>query len=163
MTSTLHELNHPEAQRLLRDAPLLRLAYDGVDGTPRVIPIGFFWNGEQVVICTATIAPKVRALALRPAVAITIDEGATSTDAKSLLIRGKAAIDVVEGIPEEYIAGARKTLPPDQVAGFEDAVGHMYEQMARITIAPAWARFYDFGAGRLPGFLDRMVREAEVR
>src|SRR2546425_13111412 len=25
-----------------------------------------------------------------------------------------------------------------------------YEQMARITIAPTWARYYDFGAGRRP-------------
>jgi len=29
--------------------------------------------------------------------------------------------------------------------------------MARITIAPNWARFYDFGAGRFPTFLRRLV------
>jgi hypothetical protein len=40
MTTPTDELSHPEAQRLLRDAPLLRLGYNGNDGTPRVIPIG---------------------------------------------------------------------------------------------------------------------------
>ena len=29
---------------ILRTATLARLAYDGVDGTPRVIPIGFLWT-----------------------------------------------------------------------------------------------------------------------
>jgi hypothetical protein len=29
--------------------------------------------------------------------------------------------------------------------------------MVRISIEPGWARFYDFGAGRLPGFLTKLV------
>jgi nitroimidazol reductase NimA-like FMN-containing flavoprotein (pyridoxamine 5'-phosphate oxidase superfamily) len=65
MTTPTEELAHPEAQRLLRDAPLLRLGYNGTDGTPRVIPIGYFWNGGELVICTATTSPKARALAQR--------------------------------------------------------------------------------------------------
>jgi hypothetical protein len=35
--------------------------------------------------------------------------------------------------------------------------------MVRITIAPASARFFDFGAGGLPGFLERMAPEAQQR
>jgi hypothetical protein len=27
----------------------------------------------------------------------------------------------------------------------------------RISIEPRWTRFYDFGAGRLPGFLTKLV------
>ena len=42
------------------------VAYTGKDGTPRVIPVGFFWTGEQFVIATATTAPKVAALSARP-------------------------------------------------------------------------------------------------
>jgi hypothetical protein len=34
----------------------------------------------------------------------------------------------------------------------------MYEQMARITIQPRWARYYDFGAGRVPGFLLKLAQ-----
>ena len=34
----------------------------------------------------------------------------------------------------------------------------MYEQMVRISIEPQWARFYDFGAGRLPTFLTNLAK-----
>lgn len=153
----------PGSQELLTDAPLLRLAYDGVDGTPRVIPIGFYWNGTHVVICTATTSPKVRALAERPAVAITIDSGTTPADAKALLIRGVAELETVDGIPPEYISGARKVMPTEQVPFFEEAVAATYDQMVRITIDPTYAKFYDFGAGRMPGFLMKLVEDAQAK
>jgi hypothetical protein len=45
-------LNRPISQELLaRD--LTRLAYVAKDGTPRSIPIGFTWNGSEIVMCTA--------------------------------------------------------------------------------------------------------------
>jgi hypothetical protein len=31
--------------------------------------------------------------------------------------------------------------------------------MVRISIDPQWARFYDFGAGRLPDFLANLVND----
>ena len=46
------ELEHPGARHLLDSATLLRLAYNGSDGFPRVIPIGFYWDGHQIVVCT---------------------------------------------------------------------------------------------------------------
>ena len=39
----------------------------------------------------------------------------------------------------------------------------MYPQMARISIEPQWARFYDFGAGRIPSFLSKLASEADAR
>jgi nitroimidazol reductase NimA-like FMN-containing flavoprotein (pyridoxamine 5'-phosphate oxidase superfamily) len=60
----MHVLNDPLAQELLHSALLARLGYNGTDGPPRVIPIGYHWNGGQFVICTAEQAPKVRALRL---------------------------------------------------------------------------------------------------
>jgi nitroimidazol reductase NimA-like FMN-containing flavoprotein (pyridoxamine 5'-phosphate oxidase superfamily) len=45
------ELGQAGARELLESAHLARLAYNGRDGLPRVIPIGFHWNGEHVVIC----------------------------------------------------------------------------------------------------------------
>jgi nitroimidazol reductase NimA-like FMN-containing flavoprotein (pyridoxamine 5'-phosphate oxidase superfamily) len=104
MSNGISSLDHPNARELLRSAPLLRLAYAGRDGLPRVIPIGFFWDGERIVVCTAPSAPKVDALAERPNVALTIDTGATPGEAKQLLIRGTAAIEVVDGVPPEYIS-----------------------------------------------------------
>jgi nitroimidazol reductase NimA-like FMN-containing flavoprotein (pyridoxamine 5'-phosphate oxidase superfamily) len=65
-------LNRPISQELLaRD--LTRLAYVAKDGTPRCIPIGFVWNGREIVMCTAKNAPKLAALRHNPAVALTID------------------------------------------------------------------------------------------
>ncbi|HMH59094.1 MAG TPA: pyridoxamine 5'-phosphate oxidase family protein, partial [Galbitalea sp.] len=147
-----NELNQDGARELLEKGSLLRLAYNGHDGLPRVIPIGFLWNGTEVVVCTVVSSPKVRALKSRPDVAITIDDGATPADAKSLLLRGVAKIEIVDGVPAEYLAAAKKSLDHQQAAEFEAEVTKMYDEMARISIVPAWARFYDFGAGRLPSF-----------
>jgi nitroimidazol reductase NimA-like FMN-containing flavoprotein (pyridoxamine 5'-phosphate oxidase superfamily) len=157
------ELGQPAAQELLRTAPLLRLAYTGADDTPRVIPIGFLWTGEHIVICTSTAAPKGDALRRRPEVAVTIDTGAGPADAKSLLVRGTATVETVDGIPSEYVDAARKTMRPEELTGFEQAVQGMYERMVRITITPTWARFYDFGAGRLPATLQAIAEEAAKR
>jgi hypothetical protein len=43
-----------------------------------------------------------------------------------------------------------------QLREFERQVRAVYRQMARISISPNWARFYDFGAGRVPAFLARL-------
>src|ERR1700742_3844275 len=61
-----NELGAPGARELLASTSAAHLAYTGKDGTPRVIPVGFFWTGEQFVIATATTAPKVAALSAPP-------------------------------------------------------------------------------------------------
>lgn len=155
------ELHHPTARELLEQAALTRLAYNGSDGLPRVIPIGFFWSGAEIVICTATTAPKVRALSHRPDVALTIDAGDTPATARALSIRGIASVQIVDGVPDEYLAASRKTLAEGAVEEFERAVRGMYNEMARISIAPRWARLYDFGAGRLPTFLATLAANAQ--
>jgi nitroimidazol reductase NimA-like FMN-containing flavoprotein (pyridoxamine 5'-phosphate oxidase superfamily) len=55
------ELGQAGAGELLESAPLARLAYNGPDGLPRVIPIGFHWNGGQIVICTAMTGARYEA------------------------------------------------------------------------------------------------------
>jgi len=155
------ELRHPGAQELLRSGALARLAYNGHDGFPRVIPIGFYWNDERIVVCTVPTSPKVRALAARPQVALTIDAGDTPSAAKALMVRGLAALDTVDGVADEYLAAAAKTMEGSQLAEFEQAVRSLYKQMVRISIEPQWARFYDFGAGRLPAFLAKLVGDGE--
>jgi pyridoxamine 5'-phosphate oxidase-like protein len=152
------ELDHPGAQQLLSTAPLARLAYTGPDGFPRVIPVGFLWDGSQIIVCTVPSSPKVRALSARPHVALTIDtdDGPAS---RALFIRGVAGIDIVDGVPGEYLAAAAKTMDAEQAPQFEANVRALYKQMARITVQPRWARYYDFGAGRLPGFLHKLITD----
>ena len=150
------ELMLPGARELLATARLARLAYCGPDGLPRVIPIGFHWTGEQVIVCTVPSSPKVRALSARPRVALTIDTD-EGTASRALSVRGVAAIDVVDGVPAEYLAAAVKGMDGEQAAQFEAQVRALYKRMARITIEPLWARYFDFGGGRLPGFLRELI------
>jgi nitroimidazol reductase NimA-like FMN-containing flavoprotein (pyridoxamine 5'-phosphate oxidase superfamily) len=152
------ELGHPDAQKLLSGS-LARLAYNGHDGFPRVIPVGFYWTGERIVVSTAPSSPKVRALSSRPEVALTIDTGSTPEEAKALLVRGFATLETVDGVTDEYIAAANRSMEGPELAEFERNVRSTYKQMVRISIEPQWARFYDFGAGRLPAFLTELISD----
>lgn len=151
------ELSTTGAQELLASTSAAHLAYIGKDGTPRVIPVGFFWTGDQVIVSTAATAPKVAALLDRPDVALTIDGGDTPDQARALSIRGRASVQIVDGVVEEYLSAARKTMDTEAAAEFERQVRAMYDQMARIAITPNWVRYYDFGAGRIPQFLRELA------
>jgi hypothetical protein len=150
----IRALEDPVAQELLESQHVARLAYDGVDGYPRVIPIGYYWNGDQFIVCTATNAPKVAALRANPKVALTID---TETNPPHiLLVRGIADVEIVDGIPSEYLAASRKYIPPEQFKEFETQVVALYPQMARIAITPEWAKILDFET-RLPVAIAELV------
>lgn len=59
-------LSNPLSQELLK-RDVARLAFVAKDGTPRVIPIGIFWNGSEVVIAPRrTPASSKRCGATRP-------------------------------------------------------------------------------------------------
>jgi nitroimidazol reductase NimA-like FMN-containing flavoprotein (pyridoxamine 5'-phosphate oxidase superfamily) len=152
------ELGHPDAQQLLSGS-MARLAYNGQDGFPRVIPVGFYWTGARIVVSTAPTSPKARALSFRPKVALTIDTGSTPEEAKALLVRGLATLEMVDGVTDEYLAAAGRSMDETQLAEFERDVRSTYKRMVRISIEAQWARFYDFGAGRLPAFLANLVKD----
>jgi len=135
------ELSTSGAQELLASTSAAHLAYIAKDVTPRVIPVGFFWTGDQFVISCATTSPKVAALSARPDVALAIDAGDTPDQARALSIRGQASVEIVDGVVEEYLAAARKTMDAEAAAQFEQHCRQMYDQMARIAITPRWVRF----------------------
>jgi Pyridoxamine 5'-phosphate oxidase len=138
----LQILNKPYSQELLHSNIPVRLAYIGLDGAPRVIPIAFHWNGEQFVVCTPTNAPKVPALQANPKVALTID---TATfPPHILLVRGTATVEIVDGVPSDYLEASKKQVGEEGMPAFEEQVRALYQQMARIAITPAWAKLIDF-------------------
>ncbi|HEX4729861.1 MAG TPA: pyridoxamine 5'-phosphate oxidase family protein, partial [Solirubrobacterales bacterium] len=137
---------------------LARLAYVRPDGAPTVVPVGFLWDGNAVVVCTATTAPKADAIRRHPRVAVEIEGGHGAE--QLLLIRGDAVVDVVDGVAEEYLAASRKDLRGDDAEEFATRVRQMYPQMARIAITPRWVRYYDFPGGRLPPFLRALADDA---
>jgi hypothetical protein len=75
--------------------------------------------------------------------------------AKALLIRGVANLEIVEARGARVDRCSDEISHGDKLAAFEAQVRALNKQMARITIAPTWARFYSFGAGRFPTFLRR--------
>ena len=151
------ELHDPGAEELLRSAGMARMAYNGLDGLPRVVAVGILWTGGRIVTCTATTAPKVKALEARPHVALTLESGDTPDTAKALQVRGIAHLDTVDGVADEYLEMAGRSMEGSALEEFERNVRQTYDQMVRISIEPQWARFYDFGAGRMPDFLAKLV------
>src|SRR5256885_14240726 len=95
-------LQHPAAQALLQAAIPARLAYTWTDGTPRVVPIWFHWNGTAFVLGTPPRAPKLKALARDPRVALTIDS--TEWPYLVLSVRGTARIEHLDDVTPEYAA-----------------------------------------------------------
>ena len=150
-------LSDPLAQELMQSSIPARLAYLGLDGFPRAIPIGFHWNGSQLVLCTVPHAPKVSALKTNPKVALTVDTNTVPPHV--LLVRGTAAIDIVDGVPPEYLAASGKVVGPDQWDAFEAQVRAMYKQMARIKITPLWAKLLDFQT-RFPTSIEKLIRQS---
>ena len=153
-------LNRPGSQELLaRD--VARLAYVAKDGTPRTIPIAFTWNGTELVMCTSTNAPKLPSLRRAPAVALTIDTEVHPPTI--LLIRGRAELDVVEGIPAEYLEmNGSYAMTPEQRVEWEAEVRSLYDGMVRIVVTPTWAKLIDFET-TLPSAVEELVRERERR
>ena len=146
-------------QMLARD--LTRLAYIGTDGTPRAIPIAFTWNGAQVVMCTPKNAPKLPALRANPSVALTVDTEVHPPTI--LLLRGRAELDEVDGIPEEFLSmNGTYSMTPEQRVEWEAEVRSLYDGMVRILVTPTWAKLIDFEE-TLPTAVEELVRRRAER
>jgi nitroimidazol reductase NimA-like FMN-containing flavoprotein (pyridoxamine 5'-phosphate oxidase superfamily) len=135
-------LDYPVAQELLHSTVPARLAYIWKDGTPRVVPIWFHWSGEEVVLGTPLKAPKMLVLPDRSQVALTIDSNQWPW--KVLLIRGRARVEIVDGVSPEYAAAAQRYLGEEQGRAWVEQVGAQSAQMARIAIRPTWVGLLDF-------------------
>src|SRR2546425_7954938 len=135
-------LNDPIAQELLHSTIPARLAYVWRDGMPRVVPIWFHWNGEEIVLGTPLNAPKMKVLSQNPKVALTID---TNTwPHKVLQIRGTAKVETVDGGVPAYAAAAQRYFGEEQGRAWVEQVKGMFTQMARISVRPEWVSIIDF-------------------
>jgi len=153
-------LKKPISQEML-NRDVARLAYVAKDGTPRVVPIGFTWNGSEVVMCTATNAPKLVSLRRNPAVALTIDTEVHPPTI--LLLRGEAVLDEVEGIPDEYLQmNGTYEMTPAQRVEWEAGVRSLYDGMVRIVVTPTWVKLIDFET-TLPSAVEELVRQRAER
>ena len=135
-------INDPIAKELLQSTIPARFAYNSLEGTPRVVPTWFHWNGRHIVLGTPLTAPKVKALLKNPTVALTID---TNTwPHRVLQIRGNAQIETIEGIVPEYATAAEKYFGQEQGQAWIQQAKKLFPQMARITVSPSWVGIIDF-------------------
>jgi hypothetical protein len=149
------------AKSLLNSTIPARIAYIAKDGTPRVIPTWFQWNGREVVMATFIAGPQVshspaRPTALRanPNVAITID---TETFPPHVLfIRGQASVTDADGIVPEFKEAARRYLGEEGAKGFFEQMSKPGVRMARIAVRPTWVGTLDFKT-RLPSHTGGVV------
>jgi hypothetical protein len=150
-------LRDPVAQQLLQSKSPAHLAYTWHDGTPRVIPIGFHWNGQEIVLATVPDSPKMKVLKDGSKVAVTIDPDVFPP--KILLIRGTVRVDTVKGIAPEYSAMIRRTMSGEEAEALLIEATRLYTSQARIFIHPDWVGILDFET-RLPSAVERAIKQA---
>ena len=147
------------ARRLLQRT-IARLAYVARDGTPRVVPIGYVWDGSAIVMCTATNAAKVKSLQVNPDVALTIDTDGFPPNV--LLLRGKAELEWVDGIPDEYMQmNDPSYMTPEQREAWEAGVRSLYDAMYRIRVVPHWVKVLDFET-TLPSAVEELIARQQA-
>jgi hypothetical protein len=115
-----------------------------------VVPIWFHWNEREFVLGTPSKAPKLKALAKNPKVALTIDDN--TFPHKVLLVRGTSRLETVPGIVPEYALAAERYFGSEQGKAWVKHLASLTREMARITITPAWVGLLDFQA-RFPSAL----------
>jgi hypothetical protein len=135
-------LKDPVARELLGSTIPARLAYNWLDGTPRVVPIWFHWDGKQFVLGSPPKAPKLVALRRNPKVALTIDSN--EWPHKVLLVRGTAHVETVPGVAPEYAASAVRYFGEEQGNAWVEQVKQTTTVMGRIAITPEWVGILDF-------------------
>jgi hypothetical protein len=137
---SLELLRDPVAESLLGSVNPARLAYTWMDGSPRVVPIWFHWDGDQFVLGTPPKAPKLRALAADPRVALTIDD--TAWPHQVLFVRGQASVELLDSVCPEYELAATRYFGPEQGPAWVSTLRE--KPMARIAITPKWVGILDF-------------------
>jgi len=155
MTDVAQVLALPLAQQLLREEPTLHLSYVARDGGPRGIPIGYVWDGARFQMWTIPGAAKVAALRADPRVALAVD--VRGFPPKLLLVRGRAELTDVEGVPDGYLEASHRTMPREGWDDFDAQVRGLYERMVVIAVVPEWARLIDFET-TLPRAVEEVVR-----
>ena len=149
----------PVARTLLAAAIPMRIAYVGLDGHPRSVPVAYLWNGEAFVFASPPTAYKVKAIAAHPEVAFTVDTASDDARARVaaelgppvgdytpliMLGRGRASVQIRDGLPQEHVDASRRMVPAAEMAEWERAKRAATSAMAVISVAPTHLTLCDF-------------------
>jgi hypothetical protein len=135
-------LQNPVAGELLKAPIMARLAYTWTDGTPRVVPMWFHWNGAAILMGAPPNAPKMKVLTNGTPVSLVIDtEG---WPYRVLTVRGTIAVETVGEPFPEYVEMAQRYLGDEGSQQFLAAARATFSAWTRITISPNHAHLIDF-------------------
>lgn len=156
----VHLVNTDPVARTLLAAPIpMRLAYVGLDGHPRSVPVAYMWDGTAFVFASPPTSYKVKAIAAHPQVAFTVDTASDETRAQVaaelgppvgdytpliMLGRGTASVEVRDGLPQEHIDASRRMVPDEEMAEWERAKREATDSMAVISVVPTHLTLCDF-------------------
>jgi PPOX class probable F420-dependent enzyme len=132
-------LDDPVVAGLLAGANLARLAYVGLDGRPRVVPIWFAYKDGEFIMITGPKADKVPAIEANGAVALTIDS--STPPYHVLLVDGDATVEATDGMAPEYPDVVGRYLGPAKDAYL---AGMRVKTQRRIRVRPRAWRILDF-------------------
>lgn len=78
-----------------------------------------------------------------------------------LLLRGKAHLEKVDGVPEEYAAASERYYGSEQGRAWTAQAGSLMPKMVRITIRPEWVGLHDFET-RFPSAVERVIERMQA-
>lgn len=87
-------------------------------------------------------APKLKALAKNPRVALTIDDN--NFPHRVLSVRGVARLETINGIVPEYAAAAERYFGREQGQAWVAQLASKGGSMVRVAIKPDWVGLLDF-------------------
>ncbi len=153
-------LNDPVAQKLLQSPIPAQLAYTWTDGSPRVVPIWFHWDGSQFVFGGSPNAPKMKALREGAKVALTINTN--DWPYKSLCVRGSISVTQGPDVVPEYALAATRMMGEEGAAGWLNQVTPLLpvmNGMSRMAVTPEWVGILDFET-RFPSAIEKAIETA---
>jgi PPOX class probable F420-dependent enzyme len=106
-------------ERFLEQEPIVWLSTVRPDGTPHIVPIWFWWDGEALLVFSKPDAQKVRNLRARPSAMLALGDADEDFD-----------IGLIEGRAEILDVPTAEVLPPAHLAKYAD-------RMASVGLTPA--------------------------
>ena len=135
-------LEHPSSQEMLQSKIPARFAYVWMDGTPRVIPIWFHWNGSKIVMASSAQSSEAQGFG---------KESESLADDRRREFSAKSAADSRNGATGNSGAllpsikrAAHRYFTPEQAKSWLDQLRKMAPSQVRITITPEWVGLLDF-------------------
>ncbi len=126
-------------RRFLETEPVVWLSTVRPDGTPHLVPIWFWWDGEAMLVFSKPDAQKVRNLRANPSVMLALGDAEADFDVG--LLEGRAELldrPTSEVLPAGHLAKYAARL--DTIGVTPEAYAQTYSQVIRITPADflAW-------------------------